>query len=88
MLSAMKWDNPQAFAAHIHSMRLFRQSHTCALQVNEIKCDEPALSEDIRTCRVSLTVSETGGSVIPIGTKDWLALVPMWRMAQRRFSQN
>ena len=40
------------------------------------------------TCRVALTVSATGGSATPSDTADWLSLVPMWRMALRRFSPN
>ena len=69
-------------------MTTFQQSHSCLLQFNTPTYDEPTLLESIRTCRVALTVSETGGSVTPIEAEDWLALVPVWKMALRRFSRN
>ena len=70
-----------SFHEHVERMITFRESHPGAYDVIG--------NNDVRqTCRVNLTISKTGGSATPIGTGDWLDVVPMWKMALSRFSPN
>jgi len=77
-----------SFQKHTERMRVFYETHPGALEVGASSVNTPANQEYVRTCRVALTVSETGGAATPIGDADWISLVPMWRMALRRFSPN
>ena len=77
-----------SFQEHTEHMRMFYETHPGTIEIGGASVDRPAYPDGARTCRVALTVSETGGSPTPIETADWLSLVPMWRMALRRFSPN
>ena len=77
-----------SFEQHNECMREFRGSHTDVAMVNGPRLDEAALLERMESLQVSRTMMETGGSRLLNGTTDWLALVPMWKVARYKLSQN
>ncbi len=76
------------FHEHTEHMGVFYETHTGDNGISNTGVNGEAYQARVRTCRVALTVSETGGSATSGDTTDWISLVPMWRMAQRRFSPN
>ena len=81
-------DNKGSFQEHTERMKIFYDTHPGVLNIRGNRDSQPAYEKRVQTYRVALTISETGGSVTPGATADWLSLVPMWRMALRRFSSN
>ena len=77
-----------AFHRHTERMRIFYDTHPGTFEEVGMSAAAPVSQQGVGTCRVALTISETGGSATPTGNADWLSLVPMWRMALRRFSTN
>ena len=77
-----------SFEEHDEYMREFRKSHANVAMVNGPRLDESALLERMRPLQVSRTMMETGGSALPNDTTDRSALVPMWKVARYKFSQN
>lgn len=81
--------NSQAsFKQHSQRMKIFSESHSGVLRIGDKSAGVSPSPKNIRTFRVALTVSETGGSVAPAGNADWLSVVPMWKMVLRRFLLN
>ena len=77
-----------SFQEHNESMRGFRRSHADVAMVNGPRLDEPALLESMESLQVSHIMMETGGSELPNDTTDQSPLVPMWKVARYKFSQN
>ena len=77
-----------SFEEHNECMREFHRSHADVAMVNGPRLDEPALLESMQPLQVSRTMMETGGSPLPNGTTDWSALVPAWKLARYKLSQN
>ena len=96
---AMEWNNRDyqfdpnggngrgSFQQHNESMREFRRSHTDVAMVNGPRLDEAAFLESLLFLRVNY-VMETGGSALPDDTADQSPLVPIWKVAQYKLSQN
>ena len=96
----MKWNNRDyqfdpnggngrgSFEEHNESMREFRSSHADVATVNGPRLDEAALLERMAFLQVSRTMMETGGTALPNDTTDQSALVPMWKVARYKLSQN
>ncbi len=77
-----------SFQQHNESMREFRRSHADVAMVNGPRLDESALMERMELLRVRHTMMETGGSALPNDTADRSPLVPMWKVARYKLSQN
>ena len=78
---------------HNEHMREFRKSHANVAMVNAPRLDEAALLERMESLQVSRIMMETGGSALPNGTTDPLALdrlvlVPILKVARYKPSQN
>jgi len=74
-----------SFEEHNECMQVFRRSHLSDL---EVKVSRRDLLDSMPPLQVSRTMIETGGSRGLIGTAEWLALIPMRKVAPSRFSQN
>ena len=97
---AMKWNGKDyqfdpngrnsrsSFKEHNKRMREFRRSHADVAMVNGPRLDETALLERMESLQVSRIMMETGGSALPNDTTDQSALVPMWKVARYKLSQN
>ncbi len=77
-----------SFEQHNECMREFRRSHADVAMVNGPRLDEVGFLESLRPLRVRRTMMETGGSALPNDTMDRSALVPMWKVARYKLSQN
>ena len=77
-----------SFEQHNEHMRGFRKSHANVAMVNAPRLDEAALLERMRPLQVSRIMMETGGSALPNDTTDQSDLVPMWKVARYKLSQN
>ena len=77
-----------AFHHHNERMRMFYDTHPAKFEKAVMSSAASVFQRNADNCRVALTVSETGGSATPLGNADWFSLVPVWRMALRRFSLN
>ena len=96
---AMEWNNKgyqfdsnggngrESFEVHDERMREFRSSHADVATVNGPRLDEAAYLDSLLFLRVNYTM-ETGGSALPDDTSDQSPLVPMWRVAWYKLSQN
>ncbi len=96
---AMEWNNrgyqfdPNggnsrgSFQEHDRQMREFRGSHANVAIVNGPRLDEAAYLNSLLYLRVNYTM-ETGGSALPDDTSDQSPLVPMWKVARYKLSQN
>ncbi len=96
---AMEWNNRndwfdpnggngrESFEEHNESMREFRRSHADVALANGPRLDEAAYLDSLLFLRVNYTM-ETGGSVLPNDTSDQSPLVPMWKVARYKLSQN
>ena len=88
------WFNPDggngrdSFEKHNETMRRFRKSHAGVAMVNGPRLDEAALLERMRPLKVRRTMMETGGSALPNDTTDRSTLVPVWKVARYKLSQN
>jgi len=76
-----------SFEQHNESIREFRRSHADVAMVNGPRLDEATLLERMLYLRVNYVV-ETGGSALPSDTTDRSALVPVWKVARYKLSQN
>ncbi len=76
-----------SFEEHNECMREFHRSHADVAMVNGPRLDEAAFLESLLFLRVNYVV-ETGGSALPDDTSDRSALVPIWRVARYKLSQN
>ena len=97
---AMKWKNRDyrfnpnggngsgSFEEHDERAREFRRSHADVAMVNAPRCDESALLESMKPLQVRRTMMEAGGSAFPNDTTDRSALVPVWKVARYKLSQN
>jgi hypothetical protein len=56
--------------------------------VNAAGRGESALLEGMRYLYVSRTAGRTGGTKSPGAAGAWLALMLMWKLTPRKFSQN
>ncbi len=75
------------FQEHDGSMREFRRSHADVAIVNAPRVDEASFLENLLFLRVNYVV-ETGGSALPDDTSDQSPLVPIWKVARYKLSQN
>ena len=85
---AMEGHTGGAFRYHTERMRIFNETHPDTVKKEVTSSPASISQESAGTCRVALTISETGGSATPTGNEDWLSVVPMWKMALHRFSTN
>ena len=77
-----------SFQEHNEHMREFRKSHADVAMVNGLRLDQAALLESMEPLQLSRTTIETGGSALPNDTTDRSPLVPMWKVARYKLSQN
>ena len=96
---AMQWNNRDyqfdpnggngrgSFQEHNEHMREFRNSHANVAMVNAPGCDEAALLQSMRPLQVRRFM-ETGGSALPNDTTERSTLVPVWKVARYKLSQN
>ncbi len=77
----------ESFKEHNEHVREFHRTHANVVMVNAPRLDEAALIESMEPMQVSRFM-ETGGSRLLNDTADWSALVPAWKLAQYKFSQN
>ena len=78
----------ESFEEHDESMREFRRSHADVALVNGPRLDEAALLERMGSLQVSHTMMETGGSALLSDITERSALVPIWKVAGYKLSQN
>ncbi len=76
-----------SFQEHDRQMREFRTSHADVALVNGSRLDEAAFLESLLYLRVNY-VPETGGSAFPDDATDWSTLIPVWKVAEYKLSQN
>jgi len=76
-----------SFEQHNECMREYRGSHADVAMVNGPRLDEATLLESLLFLRINYVV-ETGGSRLLNGAMDWSALVPVWKVARYKLSQN
>ena len=76
-----------SFQEHDERMREFRKSHADVAMVNGPRLDKASFLESLLFLRVNYVV-ETGGSAFPKDTTDRSALVPVWKVARYKLSQN
>ncbi len=76
-----------SFEQHNECMREFRGSHADIALVNGPRLDKAAYLDSLLYLRVNYTM-ETGGSALPDDTSDQSPLVPIWRVARYKLSQN
>ena len=69
-------------------MREFHRSHADVAMVNGVRLDEAAFLESLWPLQIRRTIMETGGSALPNDTTDRSPLVPMWKVARYKLSQN
>ena len=86
-------NNKVSFQVHDERMKEFRSSHANVAMVNGVRLDEAALLQGMEPLRVHRTTIETGGTDLLNGTADpsaldRLVLVPMWKVARYKLSQN
>jgi len=96
---AMKWNSKdyqfdpnggnggESFEVHNKRMREFHSSHADVALVNGPRLDGVAYLDSLLFLRVNY-IMETGGSALPDDTSDQSPLVPMWRVARYKLSQN
>jgi len=77
-----------SFDEHNECMAEFCKSHADVALVNGPRLDESALIESMKPLQVSRNMLETGGSALPDDTTDRSPLVPMWKVAWYKLSQN
>ncbi len=77
-----------SFEKHNECMREFRRSHADVAMVNGQRLDESALLESMKPLQVHRTMMETGGAALPSDPTDQSALVPIWKVARYKLSQN
>ena len=95
----MKWNNRDyqfglnsgngngSFQEHDRQMREFRTSHANVALVNGPRLDEAALLESLLYLRINY-IPEAGGLALPDDISDQSPLVPIWRVAKYKLSQN
>ena len=76
-----------SFQEHNERMREFRKSHADVAMVNGPRLDEAAYLDSLLFLRVNY-IMETGGSALPKDITDRSPLVPMWKVARYKLSQN
>ena len=77
-----------SFEKHNECMREFRRSHAEVTLVNGPRSDEAAFLQRLQPLQVGYPVMETGGSALPSDPTDQSALVPIWKVARYKLSQN
>ena len=77
-----------SYREHNEHMREFCRSHVQVVMANAVRRDESALLERTRLLQVSYPMMETGGLRLLDGTTDWSALIPLWKVAPYKLSQN
>ena len=78
----------ESFEAHNESMREFRRPHADVATVNGPRLDEDALLERMESLQVHHAMMEMGGSALPNDIMDRSPLVPIWKVARYKLSQN
>ena len=78
----------ESFEEHDERMREFRRSHANVVMVKALRLDEAALLQSMRPLQVRRIMMETGGSALPNDITDRSALVPVWKVARYKLSQN
>ena len=76
-----------SFEQHSECMREFRRSHADVAMDNGPRLDKASFLERMLYLRVNYVV-ETGESALPSDTTDRSPLLPMWRVARYKLSQN
>lgn len=76
-----------SFQEHNRQMREFRTSHADVALVNGPRLDEADLLESLLYLRINY-IPETGGSALPDDITDQSPLVPIWKVAKYKLSQN
>ena len=78
----------ESFEAHDERMREFRRSHANVAMVNGPRLDEATLLERMESLQVYHAMMEMGGSALPNDIMDRSPLVPIWKVARYKLSQN
>ena len=76
-----------SFEEHNERIREFRRSHADVALVNGPRLDKASFLESLLFLRVNYVV-ETGGSALPNDTTDRSPLLPTWKVARYKLSQN
>ena len=76
-----------SFQEHSELMTEFRKPHADIALVNGLRLNEAALLESLLFLRVNY-IMETGGSALPNDTTDQSPLIPIWKVARYKLSQN
>lgn len=82
MITALAWENAKCFSKCLEQMDMFRQSYGTKQDVI------PDLLGSMPTPYVIHGGRKIGGVRCADNTASWFALVPMWRLAPTKFSQN
>ena len=87
-LSPNNGNSNDSFLEHDRQMREFRASHAHIALVNGPRLDDEAtFLEGLLFLRINY-IMETGGSALLNEAMDWSALIPVWKVAQYKLSQN
>jgi hypothetical protein len=77
-----------SFREHNEHMRIFRKSHADIAMTNAAPCGERPVPANTLSLQLSHIVRKKEGSKLLIGAEERSAIVPMWSMTTREFSQN
>ena len=73
---------------HSELMKIFHEFYPSGSEMETPEHNLPALVESGQYLLCANTITATGGSRSTTTPADWLPLIPMWRIALRRFSDN
>ena len=76
------------FNEHDECMREFRRSHPNVALVNGPRLDKADFLKRLPSLQVRYLVMETGGAKLCGDATDWQALIPIWKVARYKLSQN
>ena len=76
-----------SFLEHDSQMREFRTAHADIALVNGPRLNEAAFLDSLLFLRIN-HIDEAGGSAFPDDTSDQSPLVPIWKVAEYKLSQN
>ncbi len=77
-----------SFKQHNEYMREYCRSHGNVAMVNGRRLGEATLLENMGPLQTPRLMMGMGGSALPNDTTDQWSLVPMWKVARYKLSQN
>ena len=77
-----------SFTGHGQQMKIFYKTHPRVLELREPRYHILRPLDSLWGLYAGHTIGASGGSSADMVMVDWLALVPIWEITQKRFSLN